>query len=428
MTKRCKGSNLMVLFFLFLIAARGAHGQQVPDPDLLHFINGIRAIDNHCHYGPAVDPKTPDAAPTADPLGKSPAFFDARQREDHPSWIQAWRALYGYRRQDRSDAYVRELFQTKQAFRRGKGADYPSWILDKIGIDIALVNSPQLGYGQDRPRFRWVPLADGFLFPFEYRDPTGNVQRRRKEVGLEKPPASLSDYLQLVQAKLAQWKSEGALAIKFQIAYYRSLDFANAKEADANTVYDKYKGAGFPTPTEYKLLQDFLFRYAVREAGRLGLAVHIHTGEGGGPLFGTAGSNPLLLESTLNDFSLQGTVFVLVHGGYPFDRSVSSLIKKPNVYTDISGQTFFRSTEELSETLLPWLESFPQKVMFGTDAFDLSPLRGWEEMAWISTKRGREALALALTRMIRAGDVTREHAKTLALMVMRENAARLYGL
>jgi uncharacterized protein len=158
----------------------------------------------------------------------------------------------------------------------------------------------------------------------------------------------------------------------------------------------------------------------------LGLRVHIHTGEGGGPLFGTAGSNPLLLESVLNDYSLQETVFVLVHGGFPFDRTVSSLIKKPNVFTDISGQTFFRSRNELSDTIQPWLETFPEKVMFGTDAFGLSPLRSWEEMAWISTTTGREALALALTRMIRTNEVTRERAKKIALLVMRENALRLY--
>jgi Amidohydrolase len=176
-----------------------------------------------------------------------------------------------------------------------------------------------------------------------------------------------------VKRQLQQWKSNGALAIKFQLAYYRSLDFANVKENDANAIYDRYVQNGVPPTAEYKVLQDFLFRYVAREAGRQGLVLHIHTGEGGGPSFATAGSNPLLLESVLNDYTLRGTMFVLVHAGYPFDRVVSSMIKKPNVYTDISGQTFFRSANGLSETLQPWLESFPEKVMFGTDAFDLSP-------------------------------------------------------
>lgn len=418
---------LIFLFGLFPDDYMGSAQEQI-DPDLLVFINSIRAIDNHCHYSASPDPKTLESKPS-DPLGKSPAFFDARQREDNPRWIQAWHGLYGYAEHDFDEAHIRELFRKKLSLMREKGADYPGWIMDQIGIDVALINSPQLGSGQVGRKFRWVPLADGFLLPFEFNDPTGNVQRRRKEIGIGKLPPSLTEYLdQIVTAQLARWQHDGAIAIKFQIAYYRSLDFANPRENDAKAVYERYVGGGFPSSAEYKLLQDFLFRYVARQAGHLGLSVHIHTGEGGGPLFGTTGSNPLLLEPVLNDYGLQETIYVLVHGGFPFDRTVSSLIKKPNVYADISGQTFFRSRNELSETIQPWLETFPEKVMFGTDAFDLSPLRGWEEMAWIATKTGREALALALTRMISTGEVTKERAKKIALMVMRENALRVYRL
>jgi len=117
-----------------------------------------------------------------------------------------------------------------------------------------------------------------------------------------------------------------------------------------------------------------------------------------------------------------------VHGGFPFDRAVTSLIQKPNVYADISGQTFFRSRHDLSETLRLWLWAFPEKVLFGTDAFTMSPLRGWEEMAWLATRTGRDALALALTKMIAAGEITRPRAEQVARLVMRDNAIKLYGL
>jgi hypothetical protein len=185
---------LAVLICLWLSVDLRANAQSQIDPDLLTFINGIRVIDNHCHYSPAPDAKTLQSD-SPDPLGKSPAFFDARQREDHPRWIQAWRALYGYTGHDINDNHIRELFKTKLELMRGRGADYPIWVMDKIGIDMALVNAPQLGSGQIGPRFRWVPLADGFLLPFAYDDPTGNVQRRRKEVGLEKLPPTLPEYL-----------------------------------------------------------------------------------------------------------------------------------------------------------------------------------------------------------------------------------------
>jgi hypothetical protein len=58
----------------------------------------------------------------------------------------------------------------------------------------------------------------------------------------------------------------------------------------------------------------------------------------------------------------------------------------------------------------------------------LTPEIGWEEVGWLSNKTAREALALALTGMVRDGEVTRERASELARMVMRDNAAKLYEL
>jgi hypothetical protein len=46
----------------------------------------------------------------------------------------------------------------------------------------------------------------------------------------------------------------------------------------------------------------------------------------------------------------------------------------------------------------------------------------------LSARTGRAALALALTGMLQDGEITRERASELARMVLRENAARLYGM
>jgi uncharacterized protein len=405
-----------------------AVGQQRPDPELMTLIDSIRAIDNHSHGLPVPDEAAVEAEP-ADPVGRSWGFQEVRLRESNPEWVESWRALYGYEHRDADPEHVRQLYRMKRARMREKGADYPAWILDKVGVEIALVNANRLGRGQTPPRFRWVPHADGLLLPFEIKDPTGTAQRRRQDIGLATPPTAFSEYLeQVVRGQLRRWRSGGAVAIKFTIAYFRPLEFARVPEEEAKAVYERRAQGGELPAKDFKSLQDFLFRFTVREAGDLGLVVQIHTGEGGGPFFGTAGSNPLLLESVLNDFALQKTVFVLVHGGFPFDRQVTSLIKKSNVYADFSGQTFFRSRRGLSETLRLWLELFPEKVLFGTDAFASSPLRGWEELAWISNRTGREALALALTGMMADGDITRPRAEEIARWVLRENAARVYGI
>ena len=66
--------------------------------------------------------------------------------------------------------------------------------------------------------------------------------------------------------------------------------------------------------------------------------------------------------------------------------------------------------------------------MFGSDAYPYIPEMGWEESGWIAARTGREALALALTAMMRAGEISRSRAAELARMVLRENARKLYGL
>ena len=74
------------------------------------------------------------------------------------------------------------------------------------------------------------------------------------------------------------------------------------------------------------------------------------------------------------------------------------------------------------------LEYEPEKVLFATDASPGPPEVSWEESAWLTNRSGRDALALALTGMMRDGYITRPRASQLARMVLRENAITLYKL
>ena len=67
-------------------------------------------------------------------------------------------------------------------------------------------------------------------------------------------------------------------------------------------------------------------------------------------------------------------------------------------------------------------------MLFGTDAFGGGPDAGWELAAWIGTTTARQALAIALTGMMRDGEISRSRAEEIATMVMRSNASKLYGL
>jgi predicted TIM-barrel fold metal-dependent hydrolase len=157
--------------------------------------------------------------------------------------------------------------------------------------------------------------------------------------------------------------------------------------------------------------------------------VHIHTGAGCGGYFYLKGSNPLLLESVLNDERLRKTTFVLLHGGAgPFSREISFLLMKPNVYTDLSEQTWLESPHRLAEVLRDWIEWYPEKILFGTDLYPGSGAYDWEEIGWQTSQTARQALGTALTGMLLDGEITLPRANEIARMVLRDNALNLYHL
>jgi predicted TIM-barrel fold metal-dependent hydrolase len=158
------------------------------------------------------------------------------------------------------------------------------------------------------------------------------------------------------------------------------------------------------------------------------MAVHIHCDAGAGSYFEIAGANPLLLESVLEDPALRGTRFVMLHAGWPFTREITALLEKPNAYLDFSFQDIAQAPASLAADIRQWLEWVPEKVLFGSDGYPYSDQFGWEETGWIAAHTARQALAIALTGMLRDGEITRDRALELARMVLRENARRLYGL
>jgi predicted TIM-barrel fold metal-dependent hydrolase len=183
-----------------------------------------------------------------------------------------------------------------------------------------------------------------------------------------------------------------------------------------------------PTRAEYKTLQDHLFRAIVREAGRQKMAVQIHVLETFGGFYSPRGATPHQLESVFNDSTLRATRFVIVHGGWPHIGETQAEMSKPNVYADISMMDDILSPTVLAGVLRQWLGEWPEKVMFGSDAFDGGVEQGWEQVAWVASNTARRALGIALTAMMRDGEITRDRAQQLARMVLRENAANVYGL
>jgi len=158
------------------------------------------------------------------------------------------------------------------------------------------------------------------------------------------------------------------------------------------------------------------------------MAVHIHSFEGAGGYYRAQGSDPLLLESAFNDRALRNTNFVIVHGGGMYASHAGAMLWKPNVYLDFSAMVLIYTPEKLAEVLNDWLIQFPDKVLFGTDAFATGPGAGWELAAWLGTNNARQALTITLSGLLYSHQISLARAKEIATMVMRTNAVRLYGL
>ena len=308
-------------------------------------------------------------------------------------------------------------------------------MLDQQGVEIALANRVAMAPDLPAPRFRWVPYADALIFPLDnavakaanrdyaafYPAEEKLLQRYMAESGVRGLPATLDGYCRtVVTPTLERHKAGGAVAEKLEIAYLRWLDFGPAAETDAARIYAQHASAGPPTAADYKTLQDYLFAYVAREAGRLGMAIHIHVANGGGSNYDQRGANPLLLTWAFNEPSLRKTTFVIVHGGYPHYRETSGLISKPNVYADFSALSFFEGVQGQADLLRGWLSQWPEKVLYGSDATPNTDETSWEETGWIASQTAREALAIALTGMIHDGEITRAR----ALEIAQHGAAR----
>ena len=442
---RFRPAFLLLSAFLAVVLAHAQDNSVTRDidPELRRLIDSSPAFDNHAH--PVLAPSADASDRNFDALpvdNMAPQTDPVAWRADNPQLTAAWRSLWGFKGEGPLNAKsMADLQAARTRVKQREQSNYPAWVLKQAGIETMLANRVEMGTGVAPPRFRWVPYIDALLFPLDnsglaagtpdrsqFFPLEDHVRARYLEAaGLKAIPATLGDYLRLVVTPtLERHKQQGAVAEKFELAYLRSFDIGDPSREEAASIYAKWSNSGRPDPASYKLLQDYLFRYIAHECGRLGLAVHLHSMSGGGSYFDIAGGNPLLLEPFFNDPHLRNTRFVLLHGGWPFVREAGALLQKPNVYLDISQQALTFPPRTLAGWLREWLETFPDKVLFGTDGYPFSDSMGWEEATWIASHNARDALGLALSGMMHDGEISRERAAKIAEEVLHENAEGLY--
>src|SRR5712692_12067802 len=299
-----------------------------PGPDLpqlyqhyLDVVNNIPAFDHHAHPGFADDPDV-------DAMAAPPGSAALRERDTNPELVAAAKALFGYPYNDLSPEHAKWLVQKKAELKKSRGNQYFSDILDKLNIERGVANRAMMADYLDPKRFPWVFFADSFMWPFNNQRETARnsdegvyiplqekmLHRWMQQENMSKLPAKFSDYLEFISRVIADNLKKGGIAMKFEVAYFRPTTFSDPTRQEAGNIYQHYVSGAVPGEKEYRIFQDYIFRYLIQEGGRLHLPVHIHSAVGIGDYFNLSESNIMNLESVLRDPRYRGTTFVMIHG------------------------------------------------------------------------------------------------------------------
>jgi predicted TIM-barrel fold metal-dependent hydrolase len=283
--------------------------------------------------------------------------------------------------------------------------------------------------------------VDSFLFPLDNRDQTGKngdmgvyiplqervLQRYMKQENVNGLPADLAGYEAFVRQTVVDNKKKGGVAMKFEAAYFRSLYFSDPPREKAAAIYSRFHSGGVPTEEEYRTFQDYIFHVLIDQAGKSNLSVHFHSAVGIGDYFSQRNGHPLNLENVVRDPRNSKINFVLIHGGYPYTLDMIWMTQSKNVYTDSSLMGYYVYPSELKSILKQWISLYPEKIMFGSDAFPFNDAVGAEETFWLASRSARTAIAAALAELVSEGAFNEEKALELARMYLHDNAAKLYG-
>jgi hypothetical protein len=438
-------SRILLVVFVMSGTAASLLGQAQPlaSPDrvqeiyrrILPQIEKIPIFDHHAHPG---FPDDADVDAMAAPPGSSPL----RERDSNPELVAAAKALFKYPYTDLSPEHAKWLVNRKAELKKEKGIAYFSDILDTLNIEEGVANRAMMANYLDPKRFVWVFFADSFMWPFDnQKERSRNVDeqvyiplqekmlhRWMQQEKVAQLPTAFDDYLKFITQVLEDnQKNKSAIAMKFEVAYFRPTKFGDPTRELAEEIYKRYAGGGVPSEQEYRTFQDYIFRYLVREGGRLRLPIHIHSAVGIGDYFSISEGNVMNLENILRDPRYADTVFVLIHGGYPLEREAIWLASVKNVYMDSSLMEVVMYPAAFKDSLKQWLETFPDKITFGTDSFPYNDALGAEESYWLGVQTGRMGLAAALAEMVATNEVSETKALEMAHGYLHDNAVRIYG-
>jgi len=238
------------------------------------------------------------------------------------------------------------------------------------------------------------------------------------------PIYSLDDFVKSLTLAFENEVKSGMTAVKVFTAYYRTLHFEKTGTEAAKKVFRTLVNGeeDFNIPMkDAKPLQDYMFHQLMNLAEKYKMPVAIHTGlqAGTGKIIGN--SDPTLLTDLIIEYP--DVNFVLYHGSYPYGGELAALAKNyKNVFIDMNWVWSVSPT--YSERYLnEWLETVPvsRLMAFGGDCMAVENV--YSELA-----TAKRLISKTLCSKVTEGYLTEPEAKTIAKMILYDNAAKFYNL
>jgi predicted TIM-barrel fold metal-dependent hydrolase len=235
---------------------------------------------------------------------------------------------------------------------------------------------------------------------------------------------SLDEYLEAVFEILKRCKERGAVGLKDQSAYDRSLHYDVVARGDAERIFNRMLADprtvfGWP---DAKPLDDFLFHQFMRFARELGLPVQLHTGHMAGIYNRVAKANAALLTPVLELH--EQVQFDLFHGNWPYMGDLLFLAKNyPNVAIDCCWLHIIDPLYAV-EMLERAVAAVPHAKLhgFGGDYVDTP------EYSAAHLEIARAAIAAALADLVERGWVTEDEAGAIAADWLFNNPNEFFKL
>ncbi|HRU23209.1 MAG TPA: amidohydrolase family protein [Candidatus Latescibacteria bacterium] len=297
-------------------------------------------------------------------------------------------------------------------------------ILDKAGIRCRIVNI-WVGDRKIIEREHVLPDRDRYMIglPGYHSIHSWNeVYSHTQQIG--RTAASLDEYIDICREIFTRLKGRGAIGMKDQSAYNRTLQFDNATREAAEKVFnffmeDPRRSVGYP---ESKPLDDYLFHAFMRIARDLDMPVQIHTGHMAGVRNDIAKTNAVHFTSVLE---LHREVrFDLFHGNWPYMGEWLYLGKNfPNVALDCCWLHIIDSIYA-QNVLAESVAAVPHGKIhgFGGDYGDSV------EFAAGHLSIARDNIAAALARLVDSGWIGMDDARQIAADWLFNNPNRFFRL